>query len=1239
MLTITFSNRFEALRDALLEQLGGDAGAATARAGEAAGAAGVFGSVPVIVPSAALRRDLTLALADRYGICAHVQFGFLAQWLWRQIGQVVDSVGADSPFAPAVLAWRIDAAFADASFTAAHPRLHGYLQHADAPMRHALALRTAGVLEQYLTYRPEWLQAWSQGQQVELGAGGAAAQADQAWQAALWRRLVEALGTGQEHPGLSFLRAVEAQGVGADAANAAAPTASHPGTDPASAAALPATAHVFCLPSIAPLYISLLRQLGRWIDLRLYVLNPCREYWFELVDRRRLAYLARRQAGQAVKTRPTLTPQPSNGLAAGAAMQYHEEGHRLLASWGQQTQACIDLLFDGAEGAESPAVDDDRFETPSGNSLLARLQRDLLDLHAPEPGDYAPRGRDAAMPDAATDRSVEVHVCHSLTRELEVLQDQLLSWFAQPDAPRPSELLVVLPDLAAAAPLIEAVFGTAPRERHIPFAITGRPRSAINPASRALTDLLALAGSRWPVSAVFELLQQPAVGRRFGLTGEALDQVRDWLDDSAVHWGLDAAQVQAMGLPTHGRHSLDDGLQRLFLAYALPDAVAQDFAGQLPAGQVEGADAATLGAFWRFAERLGAWRTLLLQPKTADGWRDTLLGLLDQALDLAPLDIDALHEVQDAVRELHSQMIQGGLASRVPLDVVRTALQALLDDPARGGVPTGAVTFASMSSLRGLPFRGVFVLGLNDGQFPSRTPPAEFDLIALRPRRGDRQRGIDERNVFLDLLLAARERWVLSYSGRSVRDNSVLPPSVLVAELLDFLLPLVAPATALAADRPAALAPARARLVVEHPLQAFSIDAFRTDADPRRRSHRQDYCEALQRGLRATATTTVTTANAAAVADYGDADSPDDADFGGPAPPFFSAPLPSPGPEWHAPTLAELGRFLRNPCRDLLRRRLGIELPKADEGLQDDEAFVPDGRARRRLAERMLPHLLDLGANPTASATGAAATLVRADPGALTRLARAGTELPAGPLGDLWWAEQLDGLQRFADVVNPVLAEPVRPAFSATLMFALPASADSLHAAADWHLSASFTDLRASGLVRWRCGTVRAEDRLEAWLAHLFLCAAGPGGGCEGASDGAYEGASPCAPDSAPDSTPPAPPPRTRWLAPDGAFALAPVDPASARRHLLELLQLFRAGLCAPLHFFPRSAWAFVEADDDLRAARTAWRKTAQRPYAEETDAAYALALRGVADPLDEAFVDTARRVFGTMRPYLEAPT
>ena len=1115
MLYIHFANRYETLTQLLLNRL-------------SAGRTSVFTADHLIVPSAALRRSLTLAIADQDGICANIQFDFLARWLWRQIGRLVPSVAEESPFTPSVLAWRVYTAFGDAAFVVGHPRLAAYVQSADDVMRYELARRVAGLLEQYVTYRPDWLEAWLQEQPADLGSQEDAARADERWQAALWRRINGELALGTLHPVTAFIAALERGGPGA-----------------AETSGLPGSVHVFALPTIPPLHIRLLQQLGRAVDLHLYVLNPCREYWFEVIDRRRLSHLA------------------AHGRAEG-----HEEGNRLLAAWGRQTQSHVDGLVDSCGDA---ATDDGTFEPHPGDTLLAQLQNAILDLT-----ELAP----ASVTLAADDRSLEVHVCHSLTRELEVLQDHLLSLFADASAGKkallPSDILVVTPDLEAAAPLIDAVFGTAPKGRVIPYTVTGRARSSVNAPARALLELLSLAGSRFAASAVFGLLQRAIVARRFELDDDTLQQVHDWMRDAGIRWALDADHRASFDVPAEVRHTLVDGLDRLFLGYALPAQVGEPFDGLLPSGNAEGAAAVVLGAFWGYIDALQQLHQAVRAPQRPEVWSTLLLGSLETFMQAAGDEIDDLRELQGTMRELTDTMQRGGVEQAVPLAVVRTALGQLLDDPARGGVPTGSVTFSSMSSLRNLPFAVVCAIGLNDGAFPTANRPPEFDLMALCPRRGDRQRREDDRNLFLDLLLAARQSLYLSYNGRSVRDNAPLPPSVLVSELLEAVLPAIA-------DDPASadsLARARRRLVVEHPLQPFSIEGFAVTGNPRLRSFNRELGEALRRSLQsapvAQAEASAEGGGQSGEGAEGEGDDGAEDTAAGLLSPFFGAPLSAPGPEWRNVSLPQLAEFFRNPCRYLLRRRLGIDLQCDAEELQDDEPFLPDWPGRTALASRLLPVLLQ----------GADAADAR-------RLALAGTEMPGGALGAHQLESELESLTEFASRVRAATVEPCLTPHQATIRIDLDGE--------PWQLRAGFADLRPSGLVRWRYDALRAGDALEAWLQHLVLCADPPEGSA----------------------------PRTHWLSLDKPLHLrAPEQPKAILR---ELLGIYRRALCEPVHFFPKAAWTYMEKGQSPSKAEQAWRVTKDRPYAEGSKVAYRLALRGRADPLNEEFFTLAQAVFGPL--------
>lgn len=263
---LIFSNHYEALESALLDDL-------------AAAPGNPLTPQSVVIPSLAIRRRLELGVARRFGVCANLSCDYLAKWLWGQIASFVP-VPAVSPFVPPLLVWRLFRLLDGPAIPGAD-RLNGYLAKACPLMRFELAQRLATLFDHYLTYRPQWLQAWSSGQAAEIGSAAPTALEDAAWQAELWRQVIAELGLARFHPAADFL---------AMAATLA--------PDDPRLGALPTTAYLFCLPTMPPLSLRLLSQLSRWIDLRLYLLNPCRHYWFEIVDGKRLARL--NQRGQIV---------------------------------------------------------------------------------------------------------------------------------------------------------------------------------------------------------------------------------------------------------------------------------------------------------------------------------------------------------------------------------------------------------------------------------------------------------------------------------------------------------------------------------------------------------------------------------------------------------------------------------------------------------------------------------------------------------------------------------------------------------------------------------------------------------------------------------------------------------------------------------------------------------------------------------------------------------------------------
>ncbi|WP_244813841.1 exodeoxyribonuclease V subunit gamma [Caballeronia sp. Lep1P3] len=1135
MLELFQSNRHETLAAALFEDL--DAFAMRE--------SDPFASESVIVPSAAVRRRLELDMAERFGICANVQFCYLAQWLWAQIGRVLP-VPAHSPFAPDRLAWRCYRLFDEPAFRQA-PRLSTYLNAADDSMRYELARRIATVFDHYLTYRPEWLTQWQAGGSIL--AGGAETDArgprlsgasdihrqDERWEAELWRALLADLASAGEE-----------QHAEHDKAHDATPPAYRflaeaPAFDLETAmrAAWPRRISVFALPTMPPLHIALLRELSRWIDVRVYALNPCREFWFDIVSKARVEQLELK--GEA---------------------DFQEVGHPLLAEWGRQTQAQLHMLHELTERATSS--ERELFEENPAPTWLARVQNGILALDednaAPQPGEIA-------------DAGIEVHVCHSLSRQLEVLHDRLLDWFDEIEGLEPSDVLVAFPDLAVAGPLIDGIFGTAPagasnERRRIPYRITGLPPSQANPVARALLDWLALAERGVGAPELIEWLRVDAIATRYGIDAASLETAQEWLAAAGARRGLRPDEVTGEHVPA-ARHTFADALTRLYLGYALPGGGAP-VADWLPVEGAQGSEAELLGRLTRFIDDIDAFAKDIEAPRTARAWGGLLLDALARFFDAGVAFNDAIGDVRHAIDALIAAIDEGARDTQVSAAVIRTALTDTLDDPARGGVPWGGVTFSSLTSLRGLPYRVVCLLGMDDGMLPSLARADEFDLMAAFGKLGDRQRRDDERNLFLDLLLAARDRLMIAYTGRSIRDNAVLPPAALIDELLDYLAQAVAGEHAAPDD----LAKARARFVFEHPLQPFAPEYF--EPGGRLFTYEPERAE-LARALAAGRTQ--------------------------PGAPFFAQPLPVEEDEEIVP-FDDFVRFWRHPARALLRDRLGIALVDAEAELDMTEPFELGFAGRDALAARVLPALVEAHADAAHGASQRARDVARTSP-----------EMPGGATGAVWQAREMHALSSLAERIRASVADgqarlpfvfDIAPRWPDTGGVALFGNHDdALVDERPFTLAGTLNRLTPQGQVIYRYDEPRARDYLCAWLAHLAYCAALPDG-----------------------------PRRTVWHgrgARSADFELAPVERPLA--HLGALAALYRAGRRMPLRFFPKSAW--LEMSEGRSKAQAAW--DSERTRAESDDPVYRIAFRGEPLTLDERFAALARIVFEPLRQHLRS--
>lgn len=846
----------------------------------------------IVVAHAGLGRWLLGELSRRapghagYGIAANFDLILPWQWLDRIAHETLgDAASGAASWRREVLRWRILAALPLVDATPIRACIAG---EDGARRSFQLAGNLAGVFTQYLVYRPQWIEGWER---------PLAATDD--WQAMLWRRVHSGVGTPHRAQRRQALLEALAAG-GADA------TRAHGGPP----------LHVFGVSQLAPDVLDALRAYSLQRPVHLYFPDPCREHWSYLHSQRALL-----RSGD----------DPS--------ALYFEVGHPLLVALGRVAQDFCLALDEIDANDERDALDEDDV-LDAGACLLERVQSSIRCL-APDlvgagfrregvPCDIEDRALQLAAIRARDDASLRVHVCHTRLRELEILKDALLCALADDPSLQHRDIVVMAPDIAAYAPFLAAVFGEPARYRsdplHVPWHLTDVGLASLHPLMGAFTHLLDLAESRFTVSDVLGLLDVPALARRFAIDATAREMLERCLRSARVAWGLDAAMKEQVGGAAVEANSWKSGFDRLYAGLiAGQDGATEMLDGIVPLAGVSGNAAEALGQLDRLLGQLRAMRAGLASARTLGDWSAWLGDRLEGLFLLDPRDDDEV-AAMDALRgmlvDLSAQALEAHVTASQPWTVVREALrEALQAVPEHQPFLLGGVTFCGLVPQRSIPFRMICLLGMNEGEFPRQGNDGGLNRMREQPRRGDRDTRSEDRYLFLEALMAARERLHISYVGIGVHDGKPRNPSSVLAELLQFL------------DEQHAITPdedVERPWLVTHPLQPFDARYYERDRngrllhDPRLFTYDASFVGCGR-------------------------------DVAGDSNRFIRPTLEATVPSAAADiTLAGVTRFWRDPARDMLRRGAGIDLDALEaDGWRDREpletALEPLDRFDRRL--------------------------------------------------------------------------------------------------------------------------------------------------------------------------------------------------------------------------------------------------------------------------------------------------
>lgn len=832
-----------------------------------------FSAEVILVQSPGMSQWLKIFLAQQLGVMANCDFPLPSSYIWGLYQKLFDDLPEQSAFNKADMTWKLYSLLPEHLTDERFLPLSAYLaKDKEGLMLYQLCEKIADVFDQYLMYRPDWIEAWEAGEDEVKGTDIKL----HPWQSILWRALKSHTQMLQQSPYhranlhelmLEKLKSAEV----------------------IEKAKIPQRLFIFGISALPSQQLDIFEHMAAHMDIHLMLFNPCFHYWGDIVDEKQLAKVEAR-----FKDKKHFGVGEDNFLTV---------GNPLLASWGKLGRDYLEQLL------EISADQWDLFVEPQALTVLGTVQADVFNLTYRE--QMEPLTAEETLSDlgkaefAHNDSSMVFHSCHSPLREVEVLHDQLLRLFETDRSLTPKDVIVMMPDVSAYSPYIDAVFLGSGVQR-IPYAVSDRGYALENPIINSFLQLMRLPHSRFCASELLDLISVPATTKALGLTEQDIDLVRHWIDKVGIRWGIDSSHKSSFELPGDELNSWRFGLNRLLLGYSIGHEHLVD--GILPYSEVEGQVAEILGKLVRFMDILIDFRHRLAVEATLAEKSQLVLTLLGLFYLPEPAELQVINQIRETLVSLQQHQANGNCAKPISQTVFTYWLSHAFDEKGVGQrFLAGQVNFCTLMPMRSIPFKVICLLGMNDADYPRFVAPIGFDLMATgKPRKGDRSRRLDDRYLLLEAVLSARQKLYVSYIGRSISDNSEKLPSVLVTELLEYC-------------KSRFVGGEQRDWITEHPLQPFNPAYFKPGSSlVSYQAHWYRYVSNIdQAGLAA-----------------------------------VWEPIEQMD-ELEEVEVTQLLRFMLHPVRYFFNHTLQLHFTHLSEAELDDEVFALDGLARYQLLEKL----------------------------------------------------------------------------------------------------------------------------------------------------------------------------------------------------------------------------------------------------------------------------------------------
>ncbi len=969
------------------------------------------------VQSRGMKQWVTVKLAKKFGICANTHFVFPRQIIDQILNDCQVFNGSDRDLDEDTIFWSIMKQLHTKNSKPEFEAIFDYIKDDHTGKKeYQLAIKIAKVFDDYQIYRSDMMVNWQNKKYIDQNSDPATV-----WQRDLWNQVMT--DSSQNHLAYKislFLKQFSNLNIQPHM--------------------LPHRISLFGISSLPPIFLQMFEKIAQIIDINLFLLVPSNLYFFDMQSEKQIQKISLKQ------------PNTSN-----PELLYYEKINPLLSSLGTSGKNFLSFLesFDYYEplddlfqnsliqrNIDQTNIDQteiDPLNIDQNGTMLNWLQSDILNLI------YRKKGQTEPIPIKNQDTSICIHACHSPMREVQVLKDILLKELKNNSDIAPHDIIVLMPDIEAYAPFIESVFSL---EKPLGFSISDRKKQSESESLTAFLKILALENGRLEKTQVLDLLLSESIARKFKISIDELSNIEKMASDSGILWGKDATHREKFDLPAFSQNTWQFGLQRLFMGMAMPEKYDGLIEGVLPCDSLEGLDLELLGKFATFCQAVFHVLKLLEKNKSVEQWCLNLTKIVDTLMDQNSNNSEEISFLIQTIKTLKTNSKNANFTDPVSFDVVYSYLKNKLDQNiSQGNFLAGNITFCNLMPMRSIPYKIVVLMGMDEKSFPRKIVSPGFDLIKKFPKVGDKNERDEDRYLFLETVLSARSKFIVTYTGMSIQDNTPIPCSSVISELCDTI------------DQSFEFENYSSYLTF-HPLHPFDERYFTSESMITSCSdHNCKIANALRHRSKKKQP-------------FIDTDSfkiNEKKSLGLLTDPSLDSMLDSESDSMSDPmlnlALDDMIRFFKNPIQEFMKETLKIKLPDMDELALDREPFMVTGLEQYALGSYLLDQHTDM--------------MNLKD---LYPILKGKGILPFGEKGYLEYLRIQSKTEPLIDVNKIILSQTPLPAISTKIIIG------------DVIVSSTISDIYTDGVYSLSFGKLNGRRLLSSWIRHLFLNITAPEG-------------------------------------------------------------------------------------------------------------------------------------------------